>query len=93
VGADNEKKHEIGAALMARSRIVTDSTEQCAKIADLHHAIDAGLVSRNNSGAYWTSTAGTPGPTIPASSLGSQLVSRIQPCDWRLPILEGSGVP
>ena len=45
VGADNEKKHEIFPALVAASTIVTDSTEQCAKIGDLHHAIEAGLAT------------------------------------------------
>ncbi len=45
VGADNEEKNEISAALMAASTIVADSTEQCLKIGDLHHAIAAGLAS------------------------------------------------
>ena len=45
VGADNEEKSEIAATLMAASTIVTDSTEQCVKIGDLHHAIEAGLAS------------------------------------------------
>jgi len=42
VGADNEEKSEIEPSLMARATVVTDSTEQCAKIGDLHHAIEAG---------------------------------------------------
>ena len=45
VGADSEEKSEIDSALMARSRIVTDSTEQCVKIGDLHHAIAASSVT------------------------------------------------
>lgn len=45
VGADNEEKSEISAALLAASTIVTDSTEQCARIGDLHHAIEAGLAT------------------------------------------------
>ena len=45
VGADNEEKNEIAAKLMAASTIVTDSTEQCVKIGDLHHAIEAGLAT------------------------------------------------
>ncbi len=45
VGADNEEKNEISAALLGASSIVTDSTEQCVKIGDLHHALEAGLAS------------------------------------------------
>lgn len=45
VGADNENKQEIEPQLMARSKVVTDSTEQARKIGDLHHAITAGAMS------------------------------------------------
>ncbi len=45
VGADNEEKNEISPTLIANSTIVTDSTEQCVKIGDLHHAIEAGLAT------------------------------------------------
>jgi len=48
VGADNEEKQEIEPALMAAASVVTDSTDQCATIGDLHHAIDAGLMQRND---------------------------------------------
>lgn len=43
VGADNEEKSEIAPSLMAQATVVTDSTEQCAAIGDLHHAIAAGV--------------------------------------------------
>jgi ornithine cyclodeaminase/alanine dehydrogenase-like protein (mu-crystallin family) len=33
---------------MARSKIVCDILEQCAAIGDLHHALDAGVVSRSD---------------------------------------------
>ena len=46
VGADNEQKHEIGVDLLRRSVVVTDDTEQCATIGDLHHAIEAGVLTR-----------------------------------------------
>jgi len=39
VGTDNEEKNEIDADLVASCKIVTDITEQCAAIGDLHHAI------------------------------------------------------
>lgn len=48
VGADNDDKHEIDPELMARARVVTDSTDQCVEIGDLHHAITAGLMSRED---------------------------------------------
>lgn len=46
VGADNEEKQELEPALLAGSTVVTDVLEQCATIGDLHHALDAGLMTR-----------------------------------------------
>jgi ornithine cyclodeaminase/alanine dehydrogenase-like protein (mu-crystallin family) len=46
VGADAEGKRELEAALFADCTIVVDLLEQCATIGDLHHALDAGIVSR-----------------------------------------------
>jgi ornithine cyclodeaminase/alanine dehydrogenase-like protein (mu-crystallin family) len=48
VGADNEHKHEITPALMRAAAVVTDDLEQCAKIGDLHHAIVAGTMRRED---------------------------------------------
>ena len=45
VGADNPHKNEIAPALLAASRIVVDSVAQCAVMGDLHHALDAGVVT------------------------------------------------
>jgi len=45
VGADNEDKQELDPALLAASKLVTDLTEQCAAIGDLHHAVAAGAMS------------------------------------------------
>jgi ornithine cyclodeaminase/alanine dehydrogenase len=45
VGADNEHKQEIEPALLAQAKVVTDLTEQAARIGDLHHAIEAGVMS------------------------------------------------
>jgi ornithine cyclodeaminase/alanine dehydrogenase-like protein (mu-crystallin family) len=45
VGADNPDKQEISPDLMAAHTVVTDLTEQCAAIGDLHHAIAAGRMS------------------------------------------------
>jgi ornithine cyclodeaminase/alanine dehydrogenase-like protein (mu-crystallin family) len=48
VGADSEEKSELAPALLASSKVVTDMTEQCAAIGDLHHAIAAGAMTRGD---------------------------------------------
>ena len=48
VGADSEHKHEISPALMAAAAVVVDDLDQCAAIGDLHHAIDAGVMTRTS---------------------------------------------
>jgi ornithine cyclodeaminase/alanine dehydrogenase-like protein (mu-crystallin family) len=45
IGADNPEKSEIEPGLMAKARVVTDVTAQCAVMGDLHHAIHAGSMS------------------------------------------------
>jgi len=44
IGADNPDKSEIAPALMAKARVVTDLTEQCSYMGDLHHALRAGAM-------------------------------------------------
>jgi ornithine cyclodeaminase/alanine dehydrogenase-like protein (mu-crystallin family) len=46
VGADNPHKSEIEPALMAAAVVIVDSHDQAATIGDLHHAIEAGAMSR-----------------------------------------------
>jgi alanine dehydrogenase len=46
VGADNPEKQEIDPSLLAASAVVVDLLEQCATIGDLHHALDAGVMTR-----------------------------------------------
>ena len=48
VGADNPSKQEIEPELLAESIVVTDILEQCATIGDLHHALDAGVMRRED---------------------------------------------
>lgn len=48
VGADNPQKHELSPALLRGSRVVVDILEQAATMGDLHHAIDAGLLTRED---------------------------------------------
>ena len=45
VGADSEHKQEIDPQLLAEAKVVTDLTEQAARIGDLHHAVAAGAMS------------------------------------------------
>lgn len=47
VGADNPSKQEIAPSLLAASKVVADVTEQCATIGDMHHALSAGLMARD----------------------------------------------
>jgi alanine dehydrogenase len=44
VGADHPEKWELAPDLMSSARVVTDVTDQCAAIGDLHHAITAGAM-------------------------------------------------
>jgi ornithine cyclodeaminase/alanine dehydrogenase len=46
VGADSPEKHEIDPSVLHGNRIVVDILEQCASIGELHHALDAGVVTK-----------------------------------------------
>lgn len=48
VGADNETKQELESVLLAKNKTVVDVLEQCASIGELHHALDAGLMTRSD---------------------------------------------
>jgi alanine dehydrogenase len=48
VGADNPEKQELAPALLRESKIVVDILEQAAAMGDLHHALDAGLLVRED---------------------------------------------
>ena len=48
VGADNPEKQEIAPALLAASRVVVDVLDQAATMGDLHHAIAAGVMTRED---------------------------------------------
>jgi ornithine cyclodeaminase/alanine dehydrogenase-like protein (mu-crystallin family) len=48
VGADSEEKQELEPAIFVQSKVVTDILEQSATIGDLHHALKAGRVSRDD---------------------------------------------
>jgi ornithine cyclodeaminase/alanine dehydrogenase-like protein (mu-crystallin family) len=46
VGADNPEKQELTTELMAASTVVVDVLDQCVTMGDLHHALNAGTMSR-----------------------------------------------
>jgi ornithine cyclodeaminase/alanine dehydrogenase len=46
VGADNEEKQELDPTLLPASKLVVDLVEQAATIGELHHALDKGLITR-----------------------------------------------
>ncbi|MBV8546819.1 MAG: ornithine cyclodeaminase family protein [Acidobacteria bacterium] len=48
VGADNPEKNELAPALLAQSRVVPDILDQAAVMGDLHHAIAAGVMTRDD---------------------------------------------
>jgi len=48
VGADNPQKQEIEPELLANNVVIADVLEQCATIGDLHHALDAQLIRRED---------------------------------------------
>ena len=48
VGADNPEKQELEATMLSSNKVVVDLLAQCATIGELHHAIDAGLMKREN---------------------------------------------
>jgi len=45
VGVDNPHKRELHPALLAAGTVVVDVLEQCVAIGDLHHALDAGVMT------------------------------------------------
>lgn len=48
VGADNPHKQELDPSLLASGRVVVDILEYCASSGDLHHALDAGVMRRED---------------------------------------------
>jgi alanine dehydrogenase len=48
VGADDSHKNEIDPALLASAKVVADSIEQACSIGDTHHAIEKGLMRKEN---------------------------------------------
>lgn len=47
IGADSPDKQEIDPRLMASGTVVVDILDQCAEVGELHHAIDGGIIGRD----------------------------------------------
>jgi ornithine cyclodeaminase/alanine dehydrogenase-like protein (mu-crystallin family) len=45
VGADSPDKQELDPALLGRGVVICDITDQCARVGELHHAVDAGVMT------------------------------------------------
>jgi alanine dehydrogenase len=48
VGADSPDKQELEPRLLAEAVLVVDVLEQCVSIGELHHALDAGVLTRES---------------------------------------------
>ena len=48
VGADSPEKQELEPALLHASKVVVDILAQCAEFGELHHALDSGLLTRQD---------------------------------------------
>lgn len=46
MGADSPEKQELDASLMASAKVVVDVIAQCEKVGELHHALEAGAMKR-----------------------------------------------
>ena len=51
VGADSPAKQELEPRLVANAKLVVDILAQCAEVGELHHALDAGLMTRDDAHA------------------------------------------
>lgn len=48
VGADSPEKQELEPVLLSENKLVVDILEQCASIGELHHALAAGLITKQD---------------------------------------------
>lgn len=48
MGADSPGKQELEPGLLASNKVVVDIVEQCAKVGELHHALDQGLLTSHD---------------------------------------------
>ena len=47
IGSDSPDKHELGVSLMHETKVVVDILEQCVMAGELHHALEADILSKD----------------------------------------------
>ena len=47
IGSDSPDKHELGVSLMHGTKVVVDILEQCVMAGELHHALEADILSKD----------------------------------------------
>lgn len=100
VFTDKQKEHRIGADQHTGQEQQDAFQDALPRRADMGHPraqgeYDDGVVAGMPHAirSHSRSNAGMPGATACASAAAFQLVRRMQPCDWVLPTVDGSGVP
>lgn len=48
IGADSPDKQELEASLLKGNKVVVDIFAQCAQVGELHHALEAGIMTRED---------------------------------------------
>lgn len=48
MGADSAHKQEVDPCLLASAKVVVDIYEQCAHVGEVHHALDQGLINKQD---------------------------------------------
>ena len=79
VGADSPDKSELDPGLLAESRIIVDDLEQCAVMGDLHHAIAAARLAKDDVAATLGDVAADP--------------SLYPPLGDRVTVFDSTGIP
>lgn len=71
VGSDGPQKQELDVDVLARAdRIVADSLPQCARLGEIHHALDAGVIRADDVTELGQITSGrTPGRRTPSEMI------------------------
>ncbi|HZS61965.1 MAG TPA: hypothetical protein VFA43_22020 [Gemmatimonadaceae bacterium] len=71
VGSDGPQKQELDVGVLAQAdRIVADSLAQCSRLGEIHHALDAGVISEDTITELGQITAGrAPGRRTPTERI------------------------
>ena len=100
VGADNPYKREIHPSLMRHARVIVDDLAQCASSGDLHHVLEANMMTRGDVHADLSSVVAATKPgrvhdhdTIVFDSTGIALEDAAAAgLTYELAVADGSGI-